>query len=169
MNTYNLQRKRCHRSSFDSDQPPFGLPRKKFVSEESFAKEMAAMSLEPIVDPNRPQEINFSRASNTYYNISDDEEEEEEEVNDSMMTLDSDGKPIINVDRNGLPMEIRPGENKPRIPDFVLKNSELTDPRDILAYQRMIQSLQNKPHKHKEIEVLNKPSDYFIPTSMDID
>ncbi|KAG2236220.1 hypothetical protein INT48_008580, partial [Thamnidium elegans] len=106
-----------------------------------------------------------ARASNTYYNLSDEEEEE----NDSIMTLDSNGKPIINVDRNGLPMEIRPGENKPRIPDFVLKNSELTDPRDILAYQRIVQSLQNKPHKHKEIEVLNKPSDYFIPTSMDID
>ncbi|KAI8056433.1 hypothetical protein BDF21DRAFT_430801 [Thamnidium elegans] len=133
MNTYNLQKKRCHRSSFESDQPSFGLPRKKFISEESFAKEMAAMSLEPIVDPNRFPE---ARASNTYYNLSDEEEEE----NDSIMTLDSNGKPIINVDRNGLPMEIRPGENKPRIPDFVLKNSE---------YSSLVYMYKKKKELHK--------------------
>lgn len=40
------------------------------------------------------------------------------------MSLDANGQVIIDVDENGLPMEIRPGENKPRIPTFVLGNSE---------------------------------------------
>lgn len=38
--------KKRHHQSFDSDIPPLGLPRKKFISEESFAKDMAAMSLD---------------------------------------------------------------------------------------------------------------------------
>lgn len=41
-----------------------------------------------------------------------------------LMSLDANGRIIINVDQNGLPMEIRPGENKPRIPTFVLENPE---------------------------------------------
>jgi hypothetical protein len=41
------------------------------------------------------------------------------------MLLDSNGnQPIIDIDQNGLPMELRPGENKLRIPQFVLENSE---------------------------------------------
>lgn len=39
------QKKRDHRP-FDSDTQPIGLPRKKFVSEESFANKLAAMSLD---------------------------------------------------------------------------------------------------------------------------
>lgn len=47
MNTNsNSPPKKRHHHSFDSDMPPFGLPRKKFISEESFAKDMAAMSLD---------------------------------------------------------------------------------------------------------------------------
>lgn len=41
---------RTHKKRLQSDDleiSSFGLPRKKFISEESFAKEMAAMSLDP--------------------------------------------------------------------------------------------------------------------------
>ncbi|KAI9351688.1 hypothetical protein BD770DRAFT_445765 [Pilaira anomala] len=178
MYSYSLPKKRNHRISFDSDMSQVNLPRKKFISEESFAKDMAAMSLDPVVNSNRLRETNFSHANNAdilELGLADDEEEGEEEEEDEeeeeedMMPLDTNGKPIIDLDRNGLPVEIRPGENKPRIPDFVLKSTELTDPRDILAYQKMLKSLNSKPHKLKQIEILNKPSECFTPTSMDID
>ncbi|KAG2204959.1 hypothetical protein INT47_002583, partial [Mucor saturninus] len=126
--------KRAHDNSLEYDGPPYGLPRKKFISEESFAREMAAMTL----DPMHPQ----------VYQFTEDPSSEPE-----FMSLDANGQVIIDVDENGLPMEIRPGENKPRIPNFVLGNPELTDPRDILAYQNILKALNHKPHKHIAIEV----------------
>lgn len=79
---------------------------------------------------NKLRETNFSRANNAdilELGFADDEEEgeeEDEEEEEDMMPLDTNGKPMIDLDRNGLPVEIRPGENKPRVPDFVLKNAE---------------------------------------------
>lgn len=52
--------------------------------------------------------------------LSDDGQEET--ANDSMY-MDTNGKPIFDNDANGLPIEVRPGESKPRIPDFVLDSS----------------------------------------------
>jgi hypothetical protein len=47
-NTY-IHKKRVHPPALEeSEMSTFGLPRKKFVSEESFANDMAAMSLHPI-------------------------------------------------------------------------------------------------------------------------
>ncbi|CAO3616341.1 unnamed protein product [Mucor hiemalis] len=150
--------KKRHHNSFDSDMPPLGLPRKKFISEESFAKDMAAMSLDTMT----PAMMQQTQQSSTQ----DEEEEEEEDLN-TYMTLDTtNGKPLIDIDANGLPVELRPGENKPRIPQFVLENPELLDPRDKLAYQKMMQTLYNK---QKHIEILNSPSTHYTPTSMDID
>lgn len=103
----------------------------------------------------------------TQQSSTQDEEEEEEEDLNTYMTLDTtNGKPLIDIDANGLPVELRPGENKPRIPQFVLENPELLDPRDKLAYQKMMQTLYNK---QKHIEILNSPSTHYTPTSMDID
>lgn len=42
---YHAHKKRLQ--SDDLEISSFGLPRKKFISEESFAKEMAAMTLDP--------------------------------------------------------------------------------------------------------------------------
>lgn len=46
MNSHS-PKKRGHDNSLEYDGPPYGLPRKKFISEESFASEMAAMTLDP--------------------------------------------------------------------------------------------------------------------------
>jgi hypothetical protein len=54
-NKYYSQKKRDHRS-FDSETVPMGLPRKKFVSEESFANKLAEMSLDTdISTPSKKQ------------------------------------------------------------------------------------------------------------------
>jgi hypothetical protein len=54
----------------------------------------------------------------------DEEDEEDEQGYNNTMILDNDGKPLFDVDRNGLPMEMKPGDNKFRVPDFMLSNSE---------------------------------------------
>ena len=115
---YSLPKKR-HCSSFDNDIP--GLPRKRFVSEESFAKDMAAMSL----DPGKLTTTNTSK-KNHFKNKSciDQPVPIQHIFADTEMVLDMHGKPIIDIDQNGLPIEIRPGDNKPRIPQFVLQNPE---------------------------------------------
>jgi hypothetical protein len=53
-----------------------------------------------------------------------DEGDYEDEEQTYMMPLDTNGKTLLDVDQNGLPMELKPGDNKFRIPDFVLKNTE---------------------------------------------
>lgn len=56
----------------------------------------------------------------------DEQEEEEEDYQQqqNMMPIDTGDKLLFDVDRNGLPMELKPGDNKFRVPDFVLNNSE---------------------------------------------
>ncbi|CAO0800140.1 unnamed protein product [Mucor circinelloides] len=184
---YHAHKKRLQ--SDDLEISSFGLPRKKFISEESFAKEMAAMTLDPNLQlqqqqqqqqyyqfynnrfgsnssssPTMPQNKNVVRIDH----LSDDEDEDDAEMrSDNVVYMDINGKKaIVDANLNGLPLELRPGEHKPRIPDFVLENSELTDPRDKLAYQNIMNSLKGT---NRRIEVLNDPSTHFTPTSMDID
>lgn len=61
--------------------------------------------------------------------LSDDDEDEYNKDTqiqpNNMIYMDINGKKaIVDNNLNGLPLELRPGEHKPRIPDFVLENSE---------------------------------------------
>ncbi|KAK4515105.1 coq1 putative hexaprenyl diphosphate synthase [Mucor velutinosus] len=185
---YHAHKKRLQ--SDDLEISSFGLPRKKFISEESFAKEMAAMTLDPNLQlqqqqqqqqyyqfynnrfgshsspsTSMPQNKNVVRID--HLSDDDDDEDSVEMKPGNMVFIDINGKKaIVDETLNGLPLELRPGEHKPRIPDFVLENSGLTDPRDKLAYQHMLNSLKGK---NRHIEVLNDPSIHVTPTSMDID
>lgn len=70
-----------------------------------------------------PQNKNVVRIDH----LSDDEEDEDvaEVRSGNVVFMDINGKKaIVDGNLNGLPLELRPGEHKPRIPDFVLENSE---------------------------------------------
>jgi hypothetical protein len=52
-----------------------------------------------------------------------DEDDEQIDIDPHRVLRDANGRTLIeNLD--GLPLELKPGESKPRIPDFVLDNSE---------------------------------------------
>ncbi|KAI8636773.1 hypothetical protein BD408DRAFT_425551 [Parasitella parasitica] len=143
---YQAHKKRLQSEDFELSS--FGLPRKKFISEESFANEMAAMSLHPSLQTQQQQqqqqyyqfygnrfESNFNPLSTRQHDknvvridhLSDDENEDTDiqmQSNDTIYVDVNGKKAIINGYLNGLPLELRPGEHKPRIPDFVLKDPE---------------------------------------------
>lgn len=168
---YHSHKKRLQTD--DLELSSYGLPRKKFISEESFTKEMAAMSLETgrllIIDKQRESRLTVyitdlqlkqqqeqqqqQQQYFQYYNdrfrsnfipsptiqhdknviridhLSDDDEDEYNKdtqiQSNNMIYMDINGKKaIVDNNLNGLPLELRPGEHKPRIPDFVLENSE---------------------------------------------
>lgn len=50
INNNTFHKKRVHTQ--EPEMSTFGLPRKKFISEESFANDMAAMSLYPRINEN---------------------------------------------------------------------------------------------------------------------
>ncbi|CEG63608.1 hypothetical protein RMATCC62417_00725 [Rhizopus microsporus] len=163
---------------YDSEDFMHGLPRKKFISEESFANEMAAMSLDSSKnsitfqrDPNERYiyDINNNITSNKNVVRIDDINqflEEQEEEND-MMPLVVDHTILIDDDACGLPLELNPGNSKPKIPQFVLSNSGLTDPRDKLAIQEMMKHNQDRRHTH--IEIIHQPSVQYDSMDMDLD
>ncbi|KAL9551785.1 hypothetical protein PS6_004843 [Mucor atramentarius] len=157
-NNYISPHYRAHKKRLQSDDleiSSFGLPRKKFISEESFAKEMAAMTLDPNLQQQQQQQQQqqLQQQQQQYYqfynnrfgsnssssptmpqnknvvridHLSDDEDEDDAEMrSDNVVYMDINGKKaIVDANLNGLPLELRPGEHKPRIPDFVLENSE---------------------------------------------
>lgn len=52
-----------------------------------------------------------------------DEEDEQIDIDPHMIHRGANGTTLVE-DLDGLPLEVKPGENKPRVPDFVLKNTE---------------------------------------------
>jgi hypothetical protein len=81
-------------------------------------------------------------------NINDFLQEDEQQQQEGMPFMPVDKPTLVEVNFNGavLPLELRPGDTQPRIPDFVLQNSVLSDPRDLVAYRNLM-----KPHKTIEV------------------
>ncbi|OAC98336.1 hypothetical protein MUCCIDRAFT_115252 [Mucor lusitanicus CBS 277.49] len=151
-NNYASPHYHAHKKRLQSDDleiSSFGLPRKKFISEESFAREMAAMTLDPtdlqLQQQQQQQQYrqfynsrfgSYSNPSTTMPqnknvvridHLSDDDDDEDDAGmrSNNVVFMDINGKKaIVDGNLNGLPLELRPGEHKPRIPDFVLENSE---------------------------------------------
>ncbi|KAI9472008.1 MAG: hypothetical protein EXX96DRAFT_343922 [Benjaminiella poitrasii] len=179
--SYSYDKKRTHVPSNEDleTSPSDTIPRKRFISEENFAKDMAAMSLDssneflpqsipmyqsvyyqfynPQIPPQteNTNDPNIIRIDDLDQFLSDDEE------NSSYMETNEQGRLID----QGLLLELKPGEKKPRIPDFVLSNqgtTELVDPRDKIAIGNILH-----PSKNVEIEILNHPT--ISSNSMDVD
>ncbi|KAI8997579.1 hypothetical protein BDB01DRAFT_771650 [Pilobolus umbonatus] len=156
--------KRLYHISFDNDAYDTELPKKRFISEDTFAKELAAMSL----DPKLPTYTERNKYSVRIEDMDDflEDEQDDSDISNDMVEIDKTTLVESVINGSVLPMELRPGEHKLRIPDFVLHDSELTDPRDIMAYQKLLKSSNGT---QKYIEVLNQPSTYYEPSAMDID
>ncbi|KAI7898250.1 uncharacterized protein BX663DRAFT_462253 [Cokeromyces recurvatus] len=178
-------KKRSHAPSYDDiDIAPSGIiPKKRFISEESFAKDMAAMSLDSsneylpqqLIQPYQPTcyqfDNNIDKTELTKNKIRIDDidqflcDDEDNSFIDNMEEITTEQKRLID---NGLLLELKPGDKKPRIPDFVLANSsnliELMDPRDKIAITNILQPNKSKQH----IEILNHPK-ILSYNSMDID
>ncbi|KAI8090074.1 uncharacterized protein B0P05DRAFT_529230 [Gilbertella persicaria] len=101
MNFYD-NKKRPSAEEIASD----GLPRKRFISEESFAKDMAAMTLDSTNNNNNNNNNNVIRINNIDQFLAEDEFMQTDTV------------------QTGLPLQWKPGDKKPHIPDFVLNQSE---------------------------------------------
>ncbi|RCH95970.1 hypothetical protein CU098_011326, partial [Rhizopus stolonifer] len=163
----------CHKRIHDIENNVYESPRKKFILEENFAKDMAAMSLYsndskkytenqktlssklPIVN----QSKNVVRIDDMNQFLAENQDKED------FMPIVVDHKIWVDDGDSGLPLEICPGDERPRVPGFVLRNSELTDPRDIVALKGMMKHGRHVAH----IEILNPSLDPVFPTEMDID
>ncbi|CAO3685525.1 unnamed protein product [Rhizopus stolonifer] len=122
----------CHKRIHDIENNVYESPRKKFILEENFAKDMAAMSLysndskkytenqrilsnkPPIVDQNK----NVVRIDDINQFLAENQDKED------FMPIVVDHKIWVDDGDSGLPLEICPGDERPRVPSFVLRNSE---------------------------------------------
>ncbi|KAG1459109.1 hypothetical protein G6F46_002516 [Rhizopus delemar] len=174
---HNKVNERLRKPIFDCT---YDFPRKRLISEENFAKDMAAMSLNHSSNRN-PKKYDGRRI---IYNISnfmqtdkgnnviriDDINKflaENKDDDSSFMSLAVDHKTFIDDVDSGLPLEIDPGDSKPRVPDFILSDTVLLDPRDKIALEDIMKHQQND-HSTR-IEVLNEPSVYSVPVNMELD
>ncbi|KAG0742166.1 hypothetical protein G6F57_002826 [Rhizopus arrhizus] len=169
-----------HKRLYDNESIAYDFPRKRFISEENFAKDMAAMSLNHSSNCN-PKKHDGRR---TIYNISnfmqtdkgnnviriDDINKflaENKDDDSSFMSLAVDHKTFIDDVDSGLLLEIDPGDSKPRVPDFILSDTVPIDPRDKIALEDIMKHQQND--HNARIEVLNEPSVYSVPIDMELD
>jgi hypothetical protein len=100
--------------------------------------------LPPRLDYQNSSSKNVVRINNINDFLQEDEQQQQEGM--SFMPVDKPTLVEVNFDGAVLPLELRPGDNQPRIPDFVLQNSVLSDPRDLVAYRNLM-----KPHKTIEV------------------
>ncbi|OBZ91627.1 hypothetical protein A0J61_00353 [Choanephora cucurbitarum] len=172
-------------STEDQEASSFGLTRKKFISEESFAKDMAAMTLNSMQQQVHEQQyqanyqqygiMQYSFPSNNkhviHINNMDqflDNDEEDTEVIDASHVIHTENDGRQAIVENGLPLVWTPGDKKPRIPDFVLTQSELNDPRDRLAFEKYLNT-GGARNVNRHVEILNNPTIHALPSSMEID
>ncbi|KAI9262101.1 hypothetical protein BY458DRAFT_557229 [Sporodiniella umbellata] len=180
-----MQDQQCKRH-FDSENALYDLPRKKFILEESFASDLAAMSLysrenckfkvymklsaNSFAKDSQAPSQSIEKPTNLNKNIVRVEDINQflSENYDSEKTYSSVcGSSKICTDDSGLPFEIAPGDERPKVPHFVLRGPELTDSRDISALDNIVkrQTSSQKPR----FEVLNPPKEEASPIGMDID